>query len=195
MNKIRLAQALVPIADELDERGLDEEASELDEIIQDLVSEAKIESGMQRESQANNPPLTGYNQLPSVSGGGSGSYGDDDYQKWYAKLTPEQKALVHKQFGNIWQASGMGEAKRAFDAYRGLAPEVKINDYSKIDAEIIKTRNRLLALQRQKNKMLYGPGAKLENTPLSYMYESDTIAPNQEQAQGVGNQTGRPDLY
>lgn len=52
MNKIRLAQALVPIADELDERGLDEEASELDEIIQDLVSEAKIESEMQREAIA-----------------------------------------------------------------------------------------------------------------------------------------------
>ena len=52
MNKIRLAQALVPIADELDERGLEEEASELDEIIQDLVSEAKIESEMQREAIA-----------------------------------------------------------------------------------------------------------------------------------------------
>ena len=50
MNKIRLAQALVPIADELDERGLEEEASELDEIIQDLVSEAKIESRMQRNA-------------------------------------------------------------------------------------------------------------------------------------------------
>lgn len=59
MNKIRLAQALVPIADELDERGLEEEASELDEIIQDLVSEAKIESEMQREAIAVNPEARG----------------------------------------------------------------------------------------------------------------------------------------
>ena len=50
MNKIRLAQALVPIADELDERGLEEEASELDEIIQDLVAESELEKGMGKKA-------------------------------------------------------------------------------------------------------------------------------------------------
>ncbi len=51
MNKIRLAQALVPIADELDERGLEEEASELDEIIQDLVAESELEKGMGKKAE------------------------------------------------------------------------------------------------------------------------------------------------
>lgn len=55
MDKIRLAQALVPIADELDERGLEEEATELDEIIQDLVAEAEWDKGMGKEAQAQRP--------------------------------------------------------------------------------------------------------------------------------------------
>jgi len=53
MNKLALAQALVPIADELDERGSDfeEELAELDEIIEQLAAEAKVEAGMTRSAQ------------------------------------------------------------------------------------------------------------------------------------------------
>lgn len=51
MNNIKLAQALVPIADELDERGLEEESAELDEIIEELMQEAKREGEMVREAQ------------------------------------------------------------------------------------------------------------------------------------------------
>lgn len=50
MNKMRLAQALVPIADELDERGLEEEANELDEIIQELMSEASQNPEMVKQA-------------------------------------------------------------------------------------------------------------------------------------------------
>jgi len=51
MNKLALAQALVPIADELDERGFEEELAELDEIIEQLAAEAKAEAGMTKEAQ------------------------------------------------------------------------------------------------------------------------------------------------
>ena len=52
MNKIKLAQALVPVADELDERGLVEEAVELDEVIEELMSQAASEYKMEKQSQA-----------------------------------------------------------------------------------------------------------------------------------------------
>jgi len=57
MNKIRLAQALVPIADELDNRNLDDEADELDAIIGELMSEAAIEAKMSKEAQQTIGPM------------------------------------------------------------------------------------------------------------------------------------------
>lgn len=51
MYKLRLAQALVPIADELDDNDLIEEANELDEIIQELAAEAQTEQEMVKEAQ------------------------------------------------------------------------------------------------------------------------------------------------
>jgi hypothetical protein len=51
MNKLAFAQALVPIADYLDERGFEEELAELDEIIEQLATEAKAEARMTKDAQ------------------------------------------------------------------------------------------------------------------------------------------------
>lgn len=52
MDKISLAQDLVPIVDALDERGLVKESSELDEIIIELMVEANQEIDMLKTAQA-----------------------------------------------------------------------------------------------------------------------------------------------
>lgn len=55
MDKTRFAQSLISIADELDERGLVEEANELDSIIREVVSEVAIEKEMIKQSQVQQP--------------------------------------------------------------------------------------------------------------------------------------------
>lgn len=50
-NKIALAQSLIPVADELDEKGLINEAAEIDGFIKSLIHQAKIEDKMLKESQ------------------------------------------------------------------------------------------------------------------------------------------------
>ena len=50
-NKIALAQSLVPVADELDEKGLINEAAGIDALIKSLIHQAKIEDKMLKESQ------------------------------------------------------------------------------------------------------------------------------------------------
>jgi len=63
MNKLALAQALVPIADDLDERGFEEELAELDEIIEQLAAEAQVEAKMTKAAQT----PSGYGQgLPTL---------------------------------------------------------------------------------------------------------------------------------
>jgi len=103
MNKIRLAQALVPIADELDNRNLDDEADELDAIIGELMSEAAIEAKMSKEAQQTvgvmPPPAVpgGYGTTPPAVPGGSGTTSP----AVPGGYTPEQQNIVRTRIQQI----------------------------------------------------------------------------------------------
>lgn len=107
MDKLKLAQALVPIADELDEEGLFEESFELDEIIKELVS--SVDSKMNKVSQADyTERQKDYRGIPMPQAG-------EDKQAWFNSLSAEDKAKVHTHFSNPWLTLGRGESQNAFN--------------------------------------------------------------------------------
>jgi hypothetical protein len=117
MDNIRLAQFLVSIADELDENGFEQEASEVDNIIKGLVVEAQVNQlenpfrYMQEEKYK-----TSQGEIPMP-------YPGETYQEWYSRLLPADRYrlhLIHKDKpgqGSWFKTVGGGEAH---DVYRQL---------------------------------------------------------------------------
>jgi hypothetical protein len=130
MNKLALAQALVPIADDLDERGFEEELAELDEIIEQLAMEAQVEAKMTKEAQAEGGSsivwdsrrklyIDNDTKLPILNQP-EGNLGSQQWKDMVA-ADPHMLAAVHKKFYSPWSAVGGGELEKAYNAISGLS--------------------------------------------------------------------------
>ena len=111
MNPIKLAQALIPVADELDDNGLNEDAIHLDNLIKKIVS--NFHADMIKKSQIAGERQKDRRGIPMP-------YPGEDYQNWYASLSASEKGKVHRNYRSWYQTAGGGEAKRAFDNLQHL---------------------------------------------------------------------------
>lgn len=91
MSKILLAQALIPIADELDDKGLHTDASEIDQFIHQIIS-ADTDVNMIKNSQYD---IYG-RQIDPQSGLPLPLLGQTK-DEWFASLNPGQRFMVHQQ--------------------------------------------------------------------------------------------------
>lgn len=139
MNKIRLAQALVPIADELDERELREEAIELDSIIEDLMKEAAIEGQMVREAQQTNLQQSWSNQAGMNSFNPGGAVG--------AAFQTPGAAVADAGHGiSDWW-------RKTTDGVQGQQRNYQI-DIARIDQQLLALRQQEMTLQQQKQRLM-----------------------------------------
>jgi len=97
MYKTIFAQSLIPIADELDARGLVEEANELDSIIKEIVAEIAIEKEMIKQSQVQQPAPGAVNVPPGQPAIGPAPRPATPYEKRYTTDVSRYQADPTKQ--------------------------------------------------------------------------------------------------
>jgi len=166
MNKnIRLAEALVPVAEELEDKGLIEEANEIDDVINLLLGGLSAE--MTKEAQLIPEKYQG-TAMGSGAGIGAG-LGLGLPGGWKGKL-----------LGGL-----LGGAVGAGAGYLATKPPTASLDnpdiFHQIDTEILTLAKRLNDLRTMKASLL----ARNSSPELAEKYEEGTLAPSQAQEKAV----------